>query len=158
MNRFLLFVFSVLILSACGQESEDKAMQNKDLLSTELVNNPHSADGVDTAEMSSLATMVFTDTVHDFGMIYEGEKVTYEFEFKNTGNSPLLISNAMGSCGCTAPKYPREAVKPGESGVIEVVFDSGGKQGHQEKSVTITTNSQRGIHMLYIKADVKDRS
>lgn len=159
MNKFLVLILSVVIFSACGENSsENNNSENKDLLPTDLVKNPHTADGVNTEELSSLATMVFTDTVHDFGTIYEGEKVTYEFEFTNTGKSPLIISNAMGSCGCTAPKYPRHDIKPGESGKVEVVFDSGGKQGHQNKSVTITTNSQKGIHMLYIKADVKERS
>jgi hypothetical protein len=67
----------------------------------------------------------------------------------------LIINNASGSCGCTVPEYPHEPIAPGKSGVLKVKFHSADKLGHQEKSVIVTTNSSKGTHMLYIKADVK---
>ena len=67
-------------------------------------------------------------------------QVQHAFTFTNTGSEPLIISNAKGSCGCTVPVWPREPVAPGESGVIDVKFNSKGKKGKQSKKVTLTTN------------------
>lgn len=96
----------------------------------------------------------FTKTAHDFGKIKAGEKVTTKFHFKNTGNNPLIISNAVGSCGCTVPSYPRQALQPGEEGDIDVQFDSSGKRGEETKTVTITANTQPAQIVLTIKATV----
>lgn len=148
----VLFAFSAALFVSCKNSSEKT--QNKDLLSTELVKNPHSAAGTDTAVMNSLSNMSFRDTVYDFGTIREGEIVTHDFEFTNTGKDPLIISGARGSCGCTAPTYPQEPVAPGKTEKIKVEFRSQGKSGHQEKSVVLTTNSVRGTHMLFIKGEV----
>jgi hypothetical protein len=151
-----IFLLPVLWLTACGN-TEEAPKENKDLLSTELVNNPRSAEGTDTAALNALATMDFKDTVHNFGQLVEGEVATYDFEFTNNGQGPLIISNASGSCGCTVPEYPHEPLAPGKSAIMKVKFNSTEKVGHQEKSVTINTNSKRGTHMLYIKADVKEK-
>jgi hypothetical protein len=151
MKKYLLAI-AIISLAACNgsNTSNDK----KDMLSTVLVNNPNSLQGMDSAKLKNLGTMDFADTVHDFGNIREGESVQYDFAFKNNGKSPLLISNAAGSCGCTVPDYPHDPIEAGKSGIIKVVFNSKGKSGHQEKSVTITTNSARSKHMLYIKGEV----
>lgn len=145
----MLFVFAL----ACNEPNQEK--ENKNLLPTDLVTNPRSAAGTDTAALNSMATMEFKDSVMDFGAIVDGEVVTKEYEFKNNGKSPLIVSNANGSCGCTVADFPRKPVAPGESGVIKVQFNSAGKVGHQEKTVSLTTNSKRGVHILYIKGDVK---
>ena len=101
-------------------------------------------------------SIAFEKTIHDFGTLKEGASVSYTFEFKNTGNKPLLISNAKGSCGCTVPRWPKEAIAPGASGEIEVTFNSRGKHGKQHKSVTLTANTDPANTRLYIKADVKE--
>lgn len=155
MRTYSFTLAVLLLLSACaGQESNKDEGTKDDLLSTDLVKNPHTASGTDSVAMGELPTMDFADTVHDFGSLHDGEKGVYEFEFTNNGKKPLIISSATGSCGCTVPHYPRDPIAPGKTGVINVQFDSKDKMGHVEKSVTISTNSQRGIHMLYIKADV----
>lgn len=155
--KYLILTVSIFALSlqAC-QEPEETTKENKDLLSTDLVNNPRSAAGTDTAALKSLATMDFTDTLFDFGTIHEGEIVTHDFRFTNNGKKPLIISNAAGSCGCTVADFPKEPLAPGSSEVIKVRFSSAGKHGHQEKSVSVTTNSNRGIHALYIKGEVTE--
>jgi hypothetical protein len=84
--------------------------------------------------------MEFEATEWNFGEIIQGESVEYAFEFTNTGSEPLIITNAKGSCGCTVPVWPREPVAPGESGVVDVKFNSKGKKGKQNKKVTLTTN------------------
>ncbi|MEI8280373.1 MAG: DUF1573 domain-containing protein [Bacteroidota bacterium] len=148
----LLFILTTVVLTSCAQNTDNKS--NKGLLSTSLVSNPRSIAGTDTAKLNQLASMDFTDTLHDFGTIHEGESVTHDFTFKNNGRSPLVISSAVGSCGCTVPDYPRDPIAPGKEAIVKVIFNSKGKSGHQEKSVTISTNSKRGIHMLYIKGEV----
>ncbi|PZF71013.1 DUF1573 domain-containing protein [Taibaiella soli] len=154
-KNILLVTFATGALAACnsGKNTNDD-MQNKNLLSTDLVHNPHSADGTDSKTMEEMPTMDFVDTFHNFGTVHEGEIVEYDFAFKNNGKSPLIIAGAMGSCGCTVPEYPREPIQPGQPGVMKVKFNTAGKPNHQEKTVTINTNGKRGTLMLYIKAEV----
>jgi hypothetical protein len=79
---------------------------------------------------------------HDFGDIYQGDKVEHTFYFTNTGNEPLLITNVQVTCGCTTPKgWPRDPVAPGGKGELTVAFNSAGKSGKQDKTVTITSNA-----------------
>lgn len=96
----------------------------------------------------------FEKTIHDFGTLKDGESVSYTFRFKNTGNKPLKIMNAKGSCGCTVPKWPKDPIAPGASGEIKVTFNSRGKSGKQHKSVTLTANTDPANTRLYIKAEV----
>ena len=70
------------------------------------------------------AQIYFEKTTHDFGIFYEDQpKVTCKFKFTNTGDGPLVIHQAMASCGCTVPKYPKEPIRPGETGEITVTYD-----------------------------------
>lgn len=103
---------------------------------------------------SKLTEMTFQETSFDFGSIQEGEKVNHTFKFKNTGNKPLLINNAKGSCGCTVPKWPREPIPPGEEGSIKVEFNSANKKGRQNKLVTITANTDPVETKLTIYSEV----
>lgn len=156
MKRYLLVSIGCLLLaSSCMSEGEKPALEGKGHLSTELVNNPRSASGIDTVALDSMAVMDFKDTTHNFGSMQEGEVATYDFAFTNTGKSPLIITNAIGSCGCTVPDYPREPIAPGKTDVVKVKFNSADKHGPQNKSVSLSTNTKRGNYTLYIKADVK---
>ncbi len=82
MSRYILVIFFISLVS-CSQKDAGKKQGDNDstLLSTSLVNNPHTAGGLDTAAMSTMATMDFTDTFHNFGTVHEGETVVYEFDF-----------------------------------------------------------------------------
>ena len=84
--------------------------------------------------------IAFEKDVHDFGKLKQYGNASCEFVFKNTGNSPLIISNARGSCGCTVPTWPREPIAPGATAVIKVKYDSK-RIGPINKSVTITSNA-----------------
>ncbi|CAL1517314.1 DUF1573 domain-containing protein [Chitinophaga sp. MM2321] len=88
--------------------------------------------------------MTFEEKVHNFGEIAQGEKVEYSFKFTNTGTKELLIEDAVSSCGCTVPEWPKAPLKPGESGYMKVIFDSHGKSGYTEKEISIKTNDGGG--------------
>ncbi len=150
----LLLALSLPLLSFIIACEETHEPENKDLLATDLVNNPRTATGLDSTAVLQLPTMDFRDTVRDFGTIKQGEVVTVTYEFTNNGKAPLIISKAAGSCGCTVADYPKEPLAPGRSSSVEVQFSSAGKEGHQEKSITLTTNSNRGAHFLYIRGEI----
>lgn len=92
---------------------------------------------------------------YNFGTIKQGDKVSYDFTFTNTGKEPLIITDAKGSCGCTVPSYPKEPIAKGGKGTIHIEFNSTGKQGNQMKTVTISSNSRSGQKILYIKGNVE---
>ena len=147
-----LLIISLLAFAACNNSNKSNTPANQ--LPITLVNNPHTANGMDTVAAARKPTMDFTDTVHSFGTIHEKEVVEYDFEFTNHGKTPLIINSAVGSCGCTVPSYPHDPVPPGQKAVMKVTFNSAGKTGHQLKTVTIHSNTLRGIDMLYINADI----
>ena len=100
------------------------------------------------------AKLVLKEKSFDFGTLQEGEKVEHIFEFTNTSNNPLTISNAKGSCGCTVPEWPKEPIAPGEVGEIKVKYDSKGKKGKQSKTVTLTANTIPANTLITITSDV----
>jgi len=99
-----------------------------------------STSTVTAQEVSNGAQISFDKETHDYGTIKNGANGTCTFEFKNTGNAPLILSNAKGSCGCTVPTWPKEPIAPGATGVISVKYDTK-RQGAINKSVTITSNA-----------------
>jgi hypothetical protein len=98
--------------------------------------------------------MTFNDLEYNFGTVKQGEVVTHEFRFKNTGKEPLIINNAVGSCGCTVPDWPKEPIRPGGEGVIKVTFNSAGKSNIQDKMVTITYDTDKTV-VLHMKGTVE---
>jgi hypothetical protein len=105
-------------------------------------------------------SITFDKLEYDYGTVKAGEKVKYNYKFKNTGKEPLIISDAKGSCGCTVPDWPREPIAPGKTAEIKVEFDSTGKgtdEGSpQSKRVTITANTDPVQSYLTIKGIVKN--
>jgi hypothetical protein len=145
MNRLFLLALTIGLMASCGQESKDK-------ISTDDIKINASADGSQPA--GNLPVMEFAEETHDFGRITQGEKVSYNFKFKNTGSSNLIISSAQGSCGCTVAEPPKEPIAPGKEGQIGVVFNSDGKSGKIDKKVTVLTNCDPNTKILTILADV----
>ena len=99
-----------------------------------------STSTVTAQEVSNGAQISFEKETHDYGTIKNGANGTCTFEFKNTGNAPLILSNAKGSCGFTVPTWPKEPIAPGATAVISVKYDTK-RQGAINKSVTITSNA-----------------
>lgn len=130
-------------LAACNNQKQP--------VETTAIAEAQETAAVDTA---NAPVFKFEKEVYDFGLVNEGEKVTYDFKFKNTGNSPLIISSATASCGCTVPDYPKQPIAPGEEGVISVVFNSEGRPGVQNKIVTVTANTIPSLTELSILGSV----
>ncbi|MCA6361937.1 MAG: DUF1573 domain-containing protein [Bacteroidetes bacterium] len=99
--------------------------------------------------------MEFRQETIEFGTITQGDKVTREFVFTNTGKQPLIITEVKVTCGCTDPQYPKTPIAPGKQGTITVTFNSAGKSGIQSKPITIVSNNRDGDVILHLKGEVK---
>ncbi len=106
------------------------------------------------AESGNVAVMKFSELEYDFGTIDQGSKVEHIYEFTNEGSADLVISAVKPSCGCTVPDYTKTPVKPGEKGEIKVTFDTAGKSGNQQKTVTVNANTEKGTETLSFKANI----
>jgi len=135
-----------LLIASCGGDNK-----GKDGISTNDVNISSSADGKSN---SNLPDIKLEEEEHDFGRITQGEKVSFAFKFRNTGGANLIITSAAGSCGCTVPEWPKEPILPGKEGKINVIFNSEGKSGRQEKTITIVTNCEPSTKVVRIKTEI----
>lgn len=142
---------AVLFMASCKTDAkkDDEATG----ISTDVINVPATASGKPAAP-GSAPMMAFVEEKHDFGKITQGEKVSCSFMFKNTGGSDLVISSAQGSCGCTVPSYPKGPIKAGESSKVDVVFNSEGKSGLVQKTVTLVTNCNPSTKILTISSTI----
>ena len=112
-------------------------------------------DDAPKTEESTNVTIDFVSKVVDYGTIDHNADGARKFVFTNNGTDDLLIKNAKGSCGCTVPTWPREAIAPGDSGSFSVKFNSRGKKNVTQQTVTITANTEKGSERVKIKAMVE---
>ncbi len=138
-----LIAISTLSLMSCKDNAADK-------VKAENVENATERD----AQEVVYPTLDFEKKTHDFGTINEGDVVEHTFTFTNNGKAPLVITNARGSCGCTVPTWTKEPIAPGGTGEMLVKFNSRGRKNQQNKTVTITANTQSGKETLQIKSFV----
>ncbi len=135
MKNYIFIILVALTVSACNNNTK--------------VDN---LAGDSTTMNSEEAPVIkFENDIFEFGKIKQGESVSNSFKFVNTGKSPLIIKDAAVTCGCTVPEYSKTPIAPGESGVIKVVFNSAGKEGLQDKVVTLTANTipaETQIHLI----------
>lgn len=111
------------------------------------------AAAAQAAETQDGPVMTFESETVDYGVIEQGSEPYRVFKFTNTGNAPLIITNAKGSCGCTVPTFPKEPISPGESGEIKVRYDTN-RLGKFTKRVTLSTNAGDEQKMLTIQGEV----
>jgi Protein of unknown function (DUF1573) len=141
-KKYILILMVATAFIACNMRRSDKVVD----------------DAVKQMATAALdTTMVeLIDSVYNFGKVAEGEKVTFNFRFKNIGTKPLVITSTTASCGCTVPEKPEKPVLPGETGFIKVVFNSKGKMGHNEKNITVMANTNPAFPMLLLRGDVAE--
>ncbi len=138
----ILFLLFYLFVSCTGNDQEVKV---------DLVKNPASAK----ADYNTSMPEIYIDNeVFDFGEIIQGESVTHDFIIKNVGKEDLIVNSAKGSCGCTVPNWPKEAISPGKENLITVTFNSAGKLGKQKKTVTLVTNAIPNTKVLTITGTI----
>ena len=133
-NYFLTLIAAGMLMTACNQS------QN--------------SNSTTTGNAADAPVMKFARETNDFGKIKSGEKVASDFKFTNTGKSPLIITDAVATCGCTKPEWPKGPIKPGETGNIHVVFNSASKMGLQDKMITITANTNPAQNMVHLIGEV----
>jgi hypothetical protein len=136
----LMVIFCVLCtLFSCDIRN------TKNHIGINATGNPHFDDST---------SVVMLDSVYDFGAVIEGEKVTYNYRFTNTGKHPLVVASAWASCGCTVPEKPEEPVQPGETGILKVVFNTQGKKGPANKTIRVESNAYPPFPTLLLKGVV----
>ena len=163
----LLIVFSVLTLVNTvmiftnDDTSYDRSARNTNAIAPALNTNASAQPVIDQnqavvppAFTGPKTAIQFAQMEYDFGVIDQNSTNPTTFSFTNTGDSPLIISDAKGSCGCTVPDYPRQPINPGETGEIKVVYKPGTQANQQQKTVTITANTEPATTVLRIKANV----
>jgi len=111
-------------------------------------------DAAQPAPNPNAAEIVFEQEVLDYGTIEHNADGNRVFKFKNTGKEPLIITNCVGSCGCTVPTWPKEPVKPGASAEIKVKYATD-RVGAFEKTITVSSNAKTSSKVIKIKGVVK---
>ncbi len=96
----------------------------------------------------------FKQEKHDFGTIKEGDVAVYNFEFTNTGKTPVVISNVQPSCGCTIPQWPKQPIQPGKTGTVTASYSSKGRVGNFNKTITVINNGEVSQIVLSIQGSV----
>ena len=143
LRNFLTIITLSFFFSACDESASSKI-------------NPDNKSSIQ--KESNYAEITFDRVFHDFGLVSEGEIVKTIFKFTNTSENDLYIVDAMGSCGCTVPKYPKNIpIKPGGTGEIEVNFDTNGRPDLQQKMVKVSANTTTGGQLLRIQAFVEPK-
>ncbi len=112
-----------------------------------------------STEGQKQAEIKFDKTVINFGKFPESSpKVSGVFTFTNAGNAPLIINQAVASCGCTVPEYTKKPIQPGQKGEIKVTYNGTGKfPGPFKKSITVRTNGKVEMTRLYIEGDMEEK-
>jgi Protein of unknown function (DUF1573) len=149
-SLFALFA-AVVLMTACQNQAQEKK-------SPDAITAPAGSDATATSQQD-LTTVQWIDSSRDMGQITEGQKLEVSFRFKNTGNHPLIIKSVQPSCGCTVPDVPKEPIAPGEEGVIKAVFNSEGKAGKNNKTLTVNANTEDNQpHTLAFSVDVQKKN
>lgn len=168
MKRHSIFMFSVLVFSACtNQEKETKSLEPKSIVATdetvrELRQSLSDVEKEEqrqlAEEMANMTTMSFDKMSHDYGTVSELSNNRTTFRVTNTGKKPLIIEKVSASCGCTTPSKPDKPIAPGKSDEIVVEFHPKENQlGQQNKTVTVIANTNPKMEVLNISAMVEKK-
>lgn len=152
MKNLILVLSASFFLASCGSGSQDSEQGSIDDSTGSVATESSVEAAVDTTN----APIVYQETdTYSFGEVKEGEKVSHEYSFTNTGKTPLIINSVRASCGCTTPYYPKHPIKPGEEFTIDVVFDTSNQPGLQHKVITMESNAYPSQTIFHLKGEVK---
>ncbi len=156
-KTILLFGCLFIAFLACKQADTTETVPKDSVFEptgdlADLVYNPVRSDG--TLDSTYLPILTWETEEYDFGTIFEGDIVTKEFMFRNTGTAPLIIVKASSTCGCTIPEWPKKPIQPDSTSAIKVKFNSLDKMGDQNKVVTIFANTYPNTSKITIKGKV----
>jgi len=113
--------------------------------------------GLISLGLNAQAKIEFKADTIDYGTVEKGADGVRVFEFTNTGDAPLIISNVKSSCGCTVPSKPKDPIMPGDSGEIKVKYDTN-RVNPIRKTITVMSNADTPTVALKIKGLVVDPS
>jgi hypothetical protein len=161
---FLMTAVVALVAFGCSNRESEKKIAQLESRLQELEGKKAAATApaavtpetpaADVKPEGPLPALEFETVDHDFGTIKEGDVVEYTYKFKNTGEAPLIIQGAQGSCGCTVPEWSKDPIPAGGTGFVKAKFDSQGKPNTQNKTVTVTANTWPKQTVLRFKAMV----
>lgn len=140
---FLLFISLFFLTISCKNKQKENLNASENTIRMDLRPSPEKKP-----------KMVFDQPAVYLGRISEGDSISYTFHFKNKGNLPLKIISVNASCGCTTPKWSQELVQPGKKGFIKVMFNSKGKEGKVQKTVTAYCNTLPADNTIAFKIEV----
>jgi hypothetical protein len=154
----IVLVFSWSIIACNSNQTQEDTNTSEDSQNT--VSGLAQEDKEDKKEdkETQIATISFEETNYDFGNANEGMVIKHSFKFTNNGKVPLVIKSAQGSCGCTVADYPKEPIAPGASASINAEFNSDGRSGKANKTVTIKANTEPAETVLTITGMVKAKA
>lgn len=145
MHKLLLSAVVVAaIITSCNVRKQDKLAPEKPLTQQTVITNP--------------TTVKVIDSAYNFGKVAEGGVVEYNYRFINTGQKPLIITNATASCGCTVPEKPEKPIEPGDTGYIKVKFNSENRVGQAHKTVTVLSNAEPAFPELLLTGEVTEKT
>nr|WP_068892902.1 DUF1573 domain-containing protein [Pedobacter panaciterrae] len=155
MKKILLLAAVALTLASC-QSKTDKNVDAIAGADTSAIAANADSVKAEAIRHTDGPVLTFENTNYYFGKIEKGEKVSYSFKFINTGKMPLIITDAIATCGCTVPEIPKEPIKPGQAGELNVVFNSAGKTGRQDKTVSVRSNALNSAIELHLTGEIKE--
>ena len=140
---FFMACYSALLLVSCDVRKHDTIAKTDNITQQLEIKDP--------------TTVQIIDSAYNFGKVAEGSIVEYNYRFKNTGNKPLVITSTPTSCGCTVSEKPEKPIQPGEASFIKVKFNSKGRVGKVDKTITVLSNAQPGFPELKLSGEVTEK-
>lgn len=153
----LIIAFTTFISCKKSDENATKIDANNMIVPSEILEVNRVTEANNIKKIQNYPILEFLEKEFDFGTITDGDIVEHTYKLVNAGKSDLLIIDAKATCGCTVPDWTKTPIKPGETGQIKIVFNSGGKTGKQQKYINLVTNTEAANESISFKAQVNSK-
>ena len=100
----------------------------------------------------------FEEYEYNFGTVTEDTVIIHEYVFSNTTRTPLIVTDTHGTCHCIVADFTAEPLAKNQKGKIKISFDTKGRTGIQEKTITVNSNAETSKVILYLKGAVKAKN